>query len=56
MLGDQILMFNGHDMRGKSHEQAVDWFRESKTSIKLLISRMVESKKQKGIYHEYIYF
>ena len=42
------MMLNGHCLRETTHEQAVEWFREAKTKIEIVISRMVESKLQKG--------
>ena len=41
-------MLNGHCLRETTHEQAVQWFREAKTKMEVVISRMVESKLQKG--------
>lgn len=46
-VGDQILLLNGHCLRETTHDQAVTWFRESRTKMDVVISRMVESKIQK---------
>lgn len=48
-LGDQIMVLNGHCLRETTHEQAVKWFRDSRTKMDVVISRMVESKLQKGM-------
>ena len=42
------MTLNGHCLRETTHEHAVNCFREAKTQIEVVISRMVESKLQKG--------
>jgi len=46
-VGDQIISLNGHCLRETTHEHAVSCFRQAKTQIEVVISRMVESKLQK---------
>ena len=48
--GDQIMMLNGTCLRETTHEHAVQCFREASSKIDVVISRMVESKLQKGNY------
>ena len=42
------MSLNGNCLRETTHEHAVNCFREAKTQIEVVISRMVESKLQKG--------
>lgn len=43
------MSLNGHCLRETTHQNAVNCFREAKKKIEVVISRMVESKLQKGI-------
>ena len=43
-IGDQILELNGYNMLSVSHKEAVELFRECKTDIKMVVSRLLESK------------
>ena len=47
-LGDQILIVNGTSLRSATHEEAVQCFRDCKSSFVIVVSRMVESKVKEG--------
>lgn len=46
--GDQVLIINGRQLKNVTHQEAVNCFRECKTKIDIMVSRMIESKPQKG--------
>jgi len=55
-IGDQIVVLNGHCLRETTHDQAVKWFRDSHTKMDVVISRMIESKLQKGTFPNTLFF
>lgn len=46
-VGDQVLIINGRQLKNVTHQEAVNCFRECKTKIDIMVSRMIESKPQK---------
>ena len=52
--GDQIIMVNEHNLRNVTHEEAVQMLRESKTHVKIMVSRLVDKKRKNS--SEYLTF